>query len=550
MPDYGKPNFYHINIGLMYVSSYLRQKGYDVFCINMNHHKTKELIELLKNYCFDVIGTGGHFIHLPVIKSLIKTIRQYSPNAKIVLGGGIASTDFEFIFHELNPDFLVVGEGEITTGLLLQALRNNTDLHKVTGIVFKENGNIVKTPPTALIEDLDTLPFPDYEGFEYKYYLDNFYPSSDGLHNILDISNRRIGFVISSRGCVQNCTFCFRIMGENEKNKIFRVRSMSSFMKEIAFLIDKYKVNELDLVDDMFAANKNRVFEFCEMIKPLKLRWQCQMRVNVADIDLLTTMKDAGCYLIGYGFESASPTVLKSMRKGINPEQIKRAIEATIKAKVTIQGNFIFGDPAETIETMKETVRFTRRYKSLFIGFGMVKPYPGSFLYNKLAENGKLIDKFNFYHNPLTPINMTALSDFDFKYLCRKVVSESVSRNHSAFGKILKLKNVKDNFYKLSIRCQHCHIENNATVNIDLVSSKRNVNFLICHNCFQRILVNVHSLKFGDIARSVRYICYFSVLKFITLSPQIHYFINFVTSKMRVNKTLRRVVAPTVGRGN
>jgi len=140
----------------------------------MNHHRSQELIGLLQDNCFDVVGTGGHFIHLPVIKSLIKITRQYNPNAKIVLGGGIASTDFEFIFQELKPDFLVVGEGELTTDTLLQALKNNTDLHKVTGIVFKENGNIIKTPPTPLISDLDTLPFPDYEGFEYRYYLDNF----------------------------------------------------------------------------------------------------------------------------------------------------------------------------------------------------------------------------------------------------------------------------------------------------------------------------------------------------------------------------------------
>jgi len=165
-------------------------------------------------------------------------------------------------------------------------------------------------------------------------------------------------------------------MGGNEKNKNFRIRSISNFIKEIEFLVDKYNINELDLLDDMFAANKNRLFEFCEMIKPLKLPWQCQMRVNVADIDLLKTMKDAGCCLISYGFESGSPRVLKSMRKGISTEQIERAIEANLKAKITIQGNFIFGDPAETIETMKETIKFARKYKSLFLGFGMVKLIP------------------------------------------------------------------------------------------------------------------------------------------------------------------------------
>lgn len=550
MPDYGKQNFYHMNIGLMYVSSYLKQKGYEVYCLNMNHHKSQELIKLLQDNCFDVIGTGGHFIHLPIIKSLMKIIRQYSPDSKIVLGGGIASTDFEFIFHELKPDFLVVGEGEITLDILLQALKNNIDLHKATGIVFKENGNIVKTHPTALISDLDALSFPDYEGFEYGYYLDNFIPDTEGFHNILNNSKRRVGSVISSRDCVQNCTFCFRVMGGDSNTRSFRVRSLENFFKEIRFIIDEYGINELNLLDDMFAANKKRVAGFCEMIKPLGLRWQCQVRVNIVDEDLLKMMKGAGCYLISYGFESGSPRVLQSMRKGITPVQIERAIEASMKAKVTIQGNFIFGDPAETIETMKETIGFTRKYKPLFLGFSMVKPYPGSFLYNRLVENGKLIDKLSFYHNPLTPINMTALSELNFKYLCRKVVSESVSRDRSAFGKIIKLKKAKDNLYKISIRCQHCHIENNATVNIDFVSTKKNVNFLVCQNCFQRILINVHSLRFGNLVASMRYICYFSIFKFITLSPGIHSFLNSLVSKMKLNKILRRVGAPTAGLGD
>lgn len=550
MPDYGKPNFYHINIGLMYVSAYLKQKGYDVYCMNMNHHESQELIKLLQDNYFDVIGTGGHFIHLPIIKSLIKIVRQYNPNAKIVLGGGIASTDFEFIFQELKPDFLVVGEGEITIDLLLQALKNKIDLHKATGIVFKENGDIVKTRPTALISNLDTLPFPDYEGFEYGYYLDNFIPDTEGFHNILNNSKRRVGSIISSRDCVQNCTFCFRVMGGDSTTRSFRVRSLENFSKEIRFIIDEYGINELNLLDDMFAANKKRVAEFCEMIRPLGLRWQCQVRVNIVDEDLIKMMKDAGCYLISYGFESGSLRVLKSMRKGIRPKQIEQAIQASLKAKVTIQGNFIFGDPAETIETMKETIRFTRKYKSLFLGFSMVKPYPGSFLYNRLVENGKLIDKLSFYHNPLTPINMTALSDLDFKYLCRKVVSESTSRDYSAFGKILRLKKVKDNLYKISIRCQHCHIENNTTVNMDFVSTRKNVNFLVCRNCFQRILINVHSLRFGNIRWSLHYLCYCYILKFITFTPQIHNFVNFMTSKIKINKKFQPVIAPAAGLGD
>jgi radical SAM superfamily enzyme YgiQ (UPF0313 family) len=541
MPDYRERPFYQINIGLMSISAYLKQKGYAVTCMNMNHHRQDELAELLESNAFDVIGTGGIFIHLPLIKPLVKMLRQYQPQAKIILGGGIASADFEFILDEVNPDFLVAGEGEVSTDLLLQALLHKTDLRRASGIVFRQNGSLMRTEPSPLISDLDSLPFPDYEGFEYGYYLDNFFPDPAGMHNILDISRRRIGFVISSRDCVQNCTFCFRIMGQNSAGRGFRVRSIENFVSEIKYLIHRYGVNEIVLSDDMFAANKNRVAQFCQAIKPLGLRWRCQLRVNVVDEELIRQMKDSGCFLIGYGFESGSPTVLKSMRKGITPAQIDRAIEASVKTNISIQGNFIFGDPAETVKTMEETIRFSRRYKSLFLGFGLIKPYPGSFLYNRLIEQGKIKDKFGFYCNPLTPINMTALPAVDFKYLCRKVVAESVYRDHCVFGKILRLKRIKGDTYDVAIRCHNCRRENRAAFKVDFVSAKKGVNFLVCPHCFQRIVINVYSPKFGNILKSARYACYYYALRLVTASPRVHRLLNALASGLKISGILKKV---------
>ena len=145
MPDMNQKT-YVMNYGLMHISSFLKQKGYNVQCLNMNHYDSTKLIECLKKNSFDVVGTGGLFVHYFIIKSLIETIRQHSHKSKIILGGGIASTDFEFILNNLKPDFLVVGEGEKTVDLLLRAFENGTDYHKVTGISFKENNNkIIKT---------------------------------------------------------------------------------------------------------------------------------------------------------------------------------------------------------------------------------------------------------------------------------------------------------------------------------------------------------------------------------------------------------------------
>ena len=182
-----------------------------------------------------------------------------------------------------------------------------------------------------------------------------------------------------------SCTFCFRLMGRG-----YRVRSIDNVMNEINYLVHNYKINELNIFDDMFSADKPRVLEFCKRIKAYNIRWSCQLRVNIASEELLKAMKDSGCYLISYGFESGSGQILKSMEKNITVEMIENAVNLTKKNKIEIQGNFIFGDPAETIETMKITIKFIKRvFKTTLVWIGFIVPYPGTILYEKFISRGQ-----------------------------------------------------------------------------------------------------------------------------------------------------------------
>ncbi len=142
------------------------------------------------------------FTHIENIRPVIETTRKYSADSKIILGGAIASGDPEFIMDELQPDYLVIGEGEVTMDYLLQAIKNNSNMHNVTGIFFKENNSYVKTPPTPLIENLDLLPYPDYEGFEFEYYLNNYKPKEQHLSAVRGTFDRRMAFIISRVGIV------------------------------------------------------------------------------------------------------------------------------------------------------------------------------------------------------------------------------------------------------------------------------------------------------------------------------------------------------------
>jgi hypothetical protein len=176
-------------------------------------------------------------------------------------------------------------------------------------------------------------------------------------------------------------------------------------MKELAYFHDKYRFNVLVILDELFAPKRDRLIEFSHAIKKLKqerkwdLVWCFQTHANVGltQEDILTA-KDAGCYAFSYGMESASETVLTSMKKKSHPTQIAQVIPMCYKAGVGFGGNFIFGDPAETPQTMKETMTFFReRCENLHMSLGSIQPYPGSTLYVNCLKDKTIPDAGLFY---------------------------------------------------------------------------------------------------------------------------------------------------------
>ncbi len=529
-PNYGRENYTHVPLGLMYISSYLKQKGHSVDALNLNHYPESKLREVLQTKTYDAVGTGGLFVHMRQMISIIREVRQLAPGARIFLGGAIASADPEFILPELKPDFLVLGEGEKTADLLLRALDSGGDIHQVTGIAFIENGQVIKTPPTPLIENLDELPFPDYEGFEYDVYLDHYYkPRTEQYFCALKGNDfiSRPGSPISSRDCVCRCTFCFRITGGN-----FRLRSIANFMAEIRYLIDRYQINVIAISDEMFILNKERVREACQALKSLGLPWSCQARVPTLNDDVLAMLKDAGCYLLSMGFESASPVVLKSMKKGISPSQIERAIQGCIKAKLCIQGNFIFGDPAETLETMEETIKFFRKLPKINVGWSNVSPYPGTSIYYDLIRSGRLKDLRTHHIEPNSRFhNMTKLSDIDFDYMMKKVQYERYRQERFQYARVSVLGKKPDGRHALDIYCSFCgNLNENCHLDLNLHSVLCHI---ICKHCFQRTFINKGDPRFFDLNTFMHQIYYWYIVRWMIINPHV----------FRISSVIRRFVS-------
>lgn len=451
---------YHIPVGLAYITSVLKQNGYKVDWLNLNHHDgtiDDVVKKALSQERYDLILTGGLSAFYPAIKNCVHLFRKYAPNARVVLGGGAISSQPELIFKLLKPDYMVIGEGEATVLELLKCLKNDGNPDVINGIgYFGTDGKLVLTKSRESIKDIDELPFPDYEGLGFETYLDHAVAYSD----IFDYP--RAYPLVSSRSCPFSCTFCFHPTG-----KVYRQRSVPNIIEELSFGIKRYRINFINIYDELFSYDKERVYEFCVQIKqlfktvPWEVKWSCQIRVDKLDEDLLLTMKEAGCLVLSLGLESYSPVVLKSMQKKTTPQQIDQALEITRRLNIAIQGNFIFGDPAETTGTAYETLNYWKKsvYSGGGINLGYIYPYPGTPLYHHCLSKGIIKDEVDFIENITTrlavPINMSnTMTEQEFVKLQRDLYG-AVRVYRKYVKPFLVISN--DKVKEVHARCPYCN---------------------------------------------------------------------------------------------
>ena len=157
---------------------------------------------------YDVVFLGGLSLYYPHIRDTISYIREASPETKIVVGGGLITSQPELMYNLLGADYGIIGEGENTAVELLECIEKDGYLSEVNGIIYRnKNGDLITTPPRDPIMDLDSLPFPDYDGFGYAEYLDRVKPGDYIAYDIVD--EPRFYPLLASRSCPFRCTFCF-----------------------------------------------------------------------------------------------------------------------------------------------------------------------------------------------------------------------------------------------------------------------------------------------------------------------------------------------------
>lgn len=375
---------------LAQIAALLKENGHkvdliDANCLNLTIEETKDLIS--NNDKLDVVIFRFTPTTLNDDMKIASLAKQIDPNiCTIAMCWTLRDFAEDVLKGTSDLDIYVIGEPLISIPNILNSLRE-ADLIQVPGIVFKKDGEIIKSQVSAQDFNYDNMPMPAYD----------LLPSLDKYY-VRTKHGSPYTTIHTSKGCPYGCIYC-TVAGTK-----WNPRSASMVFQEIKYLYEKHGVKTVSFFDETFTHDRDRVIDICNRMidEKINIKWYCNTRSNKVDLDLLKLMKRAGCEGMSLGIESGSQKLLNNAKKGTTVEQNEHAIRVAKKAGIKTYCSFMFGLPGENWDMVNETIDFVKRTLPNGAQFNVVVPYPGTKLLdiaiekNWISEN---IDWTNLYQH-------------------------------------------------------------------------------------------------------------------------------------------------------
>lgn len=371
-----------IHLGLAYLASYVLNKHIDITVevLDTGVSTKSEIDSFLLNE-YDIIGLTVTSSTYREAQHMAKVIKDNSNGNHVltVFGGPHVSIMMHEIMKDPLIDFAIYGEGELTFNELISYLKENYDnyhsvdeLKKINGLIFRIEDKVVVNPPRGLIKNLDEIPYPAYQLFPMDRY--------KGGHSM-----------ITSRGCPFSCTFCATTQIWEEK---WRKRSAENVVDEVIYLIRKYGAKPVDFHDACFNTDIKRVEKICDLFieKKVKVPWTIRgFRADILNENIAKKMRKAGCAFVAIGIESANNEMLIRIGKKETKEEIADGIRILRSSGIDVLGQFMIGNPGETLEMVKESLKFSQESCLSSVVFGTAVPFPKTDLWDYIKKHGRFL---------------------------------------------------------------------------------------------------------------------------------------------------------------
>jgi radical SAM superfamily enzyme YgiQ (UPF0313 family) len=422
-------------LGTLYVAAALQQAGYEVRFYNGAFMRHEEIIEQIKEYQPGFVGLYSTTFGWDKAKKTAAAIKQSLTEVFLAVGGPYPVALQEKCLHDCQDiDAVVTGEGEITVVQMLAKLVSGLDFAGVEGVAYRSGTEIRKNSPRPLIADLDSLPFPAREllGEAGRY-----------IPPPATYKRKPVAVIMTARGCNRHCLYCFQI--DKHRRSGIRYRSVENVMAEIELVLSQ-GYREIKFIDDTLAADYNRAMTIAQEItkRGLDFTWFASAVVNQVDKPLLQAFKAAGCWAILFGAESGVQKDLNTIRKGITPDQIRKAVKAAKEVGLTVYTPFLFGIPGQTYEDGLKTIEFALELDPHIANFHAITPFPGTELYDNIEKYGTMsedLSDYTYQGAAFVPYTMTREEIAELRQLALK---KFYSRPKFLWRRFLALRSLND----------------------------------------------------------------------------------------------------------
>ncbi|MEK7720826.1 MAG: radical SAM protein, partial [Elusimicrobiota bacterium] len=373
-------------LGLLYLAGTLQKGGFEVRVVDGCVDGPEALAAALSGFRPDIAGITCLTPERGKALAAARQVKDFDAKILTVMGGVHPTIMHDQLLrHYPFVDLAVIGEWE--SAMLEIAM--GKPAAEIAGIVYRRGGEIFKTAARVYEKNLDSIPFPAWQLVNLKKY-----PSRGfGTVNGVDLAGEPRVSVIFSRGCSGRCAFCSTWWIWRG----WRRRSAANMADEMELLYRDFGIRHFCFADDSMTVDREGVIALCGEIisRRMKIAFHATTRTDCVDAEMLARMKEAGCYTIAFGIETASPELLAKMGKESTVAASERAIALCRQAGIRTTALIIAGGVGETWKTIEKTAAFLRRTRPDEVGcVGGLWILPGTKLYRECAGRGIISDDF------------------------------------------------------------------------------------------------------------------------------------------------------------
>jgi radical SAM superfamily enzyme YgiQ (UPF0313 family) len=324
-------------LGLLYLSSYLRGKGFDAEIYDSTFGSREELFRILETERPATLGVYANLMTRPNALAILQ--RALACGWKVVLGGP-EPANYADQYLAAGADTVVSGEGE----LALEAILRGRPPGQVPGLYFRAaGGGTVHTGPAQLLADLDAQPWPDRERIDIGHYLRVWREH----HGVASVS------VITARGCPYHCRWC----SHSTFGKTHRRRAARAVVDEVEWILNRYHPDQLWFADDVFTIHHGWLDEYAAEMRRRGLRvpFECITRADRLNERVAAQLAALGCDRVWIGSESGSQRLLDAMERGVTVAQVRAAVGQLKQHGIRTGMFFMWGYEGEDLSDIEAT---------------------------------------------------------------------------------------------------------------------------------------------------------------------------------------------------